>query len=64
VILNRLNVSIIAYNWHFPASQKYYPLWSEIALTLGVVAMLILAYRFVVNRMAIMREHPEYESAH
>jgi Ni/Fe-hydrogenase subunit HybB-like protein len=64
VILNRLNVSIIAYNWHIPASQKYYPLWSEFALTLGVVAMLVLAYRFIVNRMAIMHEHPDYESAH
>jgi Ni/Fe-hydrogenase subunit HybB-like protein len=64
VILNRLNVSIIAYNWHIPASQKYYPLWSEIALSLGVVAILILAYRFIVNRMAIMYEHPDYESAH
>lgn len=64
VILNRLNVSIIAYNWYFPTSQKYYPLWSEIALSLGVVAMLVLAYRFIVNRMAIMYEHPEYESSH
>ncbi len=64
VILNRLNVSIIAYNWDFPASLKYYPLWSEVALSVGVVTMLILAYRWIVNRMAIMREHPEYESGH
>jgi Ni/Fe-hydrogenase subunit HybB-like protein len=64
VILNRLNVSVIAYNWYLPVSQKYYPLWSEVALTLSVVAMLVLAYRFIVNRMAIMYEHPDYESAH
>jgi len=64
VILNRLNVSIIAYNWYLPSSQKYYPLWSEIALTAGVVAMLVVAYRFIVNRMAIMYDHPEYESTH
>ena len=64
VILNRLNVSIIAYNWDIPTSQKYYPLWSEIALSLSVVAMLVLAYRWIVNRMAIMREHPDYESSH
>jgi Ni/Fe-hydrogenase subunit HybB-like protein len=64
VILNRLNVSIIAYNWDIPASMKYYPRWSEIALTLGVVTMLVLAYRWIVNRMPIMREHPEYESEH
>ncbi len=64
VILNRLNVSIIAYNWNLPASQKYYPMWSEIALSLGVITMLVLAYRFIVNRMAIMHEHPDYESSH
>ncbi|MEW6066797.1 MAG: NrfD/PsrC family molybdoenzyme membrane anchor subunit [Nitrospirota bacterium] len=64
VILNRLNVSIIAYNWDMPASQKYYPMWTEVALSVGVVAMLLIAYRFIVDRMAIMYEHPEYESAH
>jgi Ni/Fe-hydrogenase subunit HybB-like protein len=64
VILNRLNVSVIAYNWYVPFSQKYYPAWTELALTSGVVTMLILAYRFIVNRMAIMYEHPEYESSH
>jgi len=64
VILNRLNVSVIAFNWNLPLSVRYYPMWSEIALSVGVVAMLILAYRFIVNRMAIMYEHPDYESAH
>jgi len=64
VILNRLNVSIIAYNWTFPASMKYVPKWSEFALTIGVVTILILVYRFIVNRMAIMYDHPDYESAH
>jgi hypothetical protein len=36
----------------------------EVALTIGVVTMLILAYRFIVNRMAIMYDHPDYESTH
>jgi len=64
VILNRLNVSIIAYNWYLPSALKYYPKWTEVALTIGVVTMLVLAYRFIVNRMPIMYEHPEYESGH
>jgi Ni/Fe-hydrogenase subunit HybB-like protein len=64
VILNRLNVSVIAYNWDIPASLRYYPKWSEYALSIGVVTMLVLAYRWIVNRMAIMREHPDYESSH
>jgi Ni/Fe-hydrogenase subunit HybB-like protein len=64
VILNRLNVSVIAYNWNLPASLRYYPKWTEVALTIGVVTMLVLAYRFIVNRMAIMYDHPAYESEH
>jgi len=64
VILNRLNVSIFAYNWQFPASMKYYPMWMELTLSFGVVAMLILAYKFIANRMAIMHDHPDYESGH
>jgi len=64
VILNRLNVSIFAYNWQFPASMKYYPKWMEISLSIGVVAMLIVAYRFIANRMAIMYDHPDYDSGH
>jgi len=64
VILNRLNVSIIAYNWNLPISQRYYPMWTEVALTIGVITMLVLVYRFIVNRMAIMYDHPDYESAH
>lgn len=57
VILNRLNVSLVAYNWYLPFSQKYYPKWTELALTAGVIAMLLITYRFIVNRMAILREH-------
>jgi Ni/Fe-hydrogenase subunit HybB-like protein len=64
VILNRLNVSIICYNWTLPSYMKYVPKWSEFALSIGVVAMLIVAYRFIVNRMAIMYDHPDYESTH
>lgn len=64
VVLNRLNVAVIAYNWSLPASMKYVPKWSEFALSIGVVAMLIVAYRFIVNRMAIMYDHPDYESGH
>ncbi len=64
VILNRLNVSMIAYKWYVPFSQKYYPAWTEIALSAGVVTMLILTYRFVLNRMPVLYEHPKYKSEH
>lgn len=54
VILNRFNVSLIAYNWYIPLNEKYYPTWMEIALSLGVVTLFVLFYRFIVRRMAIL----------
>ncbi|MDI6864905.1 MULTISPECIES: NrfD/PsrC family molybdoenzyme membrane anchor subunit [Thermodesulfovibrio] len=54
VIINRFNVSLIAYNWYIPFSEKYYPTWMEIALSLGVVVLIILFYRFIVRRMPIL----------
>jgi Ni/Fe-hydrogenase subunit HybB-like protein len=44
--------------------MKYYPKWMELALSFGVVGMIILAYRFIANRMAIMYDHPDYDSGH
>lgn len=54
VILNRFNVSLIAYNWYIPLSEKYYPTWIEIGLSLGVVTLIVLFYRAIVNRMRIL----------
>lgn len=59
VILNRLDISIIAFNWYLPSQERYYPKWTEIMLTLGVITMLILSYRFIVNRMAILHKYEE-----
>ncbi len=59
VILNRVDVSMVAYNWYIPFSEKYYPKWTEITLTVGAVTVLIMCYRFIVNRMAIMHEFEE-----
>lgn len=53
VIINRFNISLIAYNWYVPLSEKYYPTWMEVALSLGVVILIILSYRFIVRRMPI-----------
>ena len=58
VVLNRLNVSIIAYNWDSPV--HYVPSWMEIEVTLAVIFMEIWAFRWVVNRMPVLREPPEW----
>ncbi len=64
VVLYRFNVCILAYKWYLPPSQKYYPAWPEVALSAGVVTMLILVYRFILNRMPVLYEHPEFKSEH
>ena len=56
VILNRLNVSVIAFKWYAPV--RYYPSWIEIWVTLAVISMELWVFRWVVNRMPVFREHP------
>lgn len=58
IVLNRLNVSVIAYKWYAP--EHYIPSWMEIEITLAVVVAEILVLRWVVNRMPILREPPEW----
>ena len=54
VVLNRLNVSIIAFKWDAP--MKYYPSWQEIVVTLMIISIEIWAFRWVVSRMPVMRK--------
>jgi len=56
IILNRLNISVIAFNW--TAVNKYYPSWEEIVVTLMVVFSEIWVFRWIVTRM------PVFEKAH
>ncbi len=58
VILNRLNISVIAFKWY--ETNRYYPTWMEIWVTAAVICMEIWAFRWIVSRMPIMREHPDF----
>lgn len=62
IVLNRINTSIIAFNWNAP--ERYYPLWTEVVITIGIITMGVLTFRWIVNRMAILYDHPEYKSVH
>jgi len=62
IVINRINTSLIAFNWNAP--ERYYPLWTEVAITVGVITMGVLTFRWIVNRMAILYDHPDYESMH
>jgi Ni/Fe-hydrogenase subunit HybB-like protein len=64
IVLNRLNISIIAFNWHLPLDERYIPSWMEIALSIYMVTCLILVFRFIVTRMPVFDEHPDFKEHH
>jgi len=64
VVINRFNVSMIAFNWHLPASERYFPHWMEIGISVFIVTIGLIVFKFIVNRMPILYEHPDYKGAH
>ncbi len=64
IVVNRLNVSLIAFNWQLPASQRYFPSWMEIATSVFIVTVGIVVFRFIVTRMPIFYAHPDYKDTH
>lgn len=54
IILNRLNISVIVFNW--TSSVRYYPSWMEIVVTLMVIFSEIWVFRWIVTRMPVFKE--------
>ena len=64
VIVNRFNVSLVAFNWHLPSSERYFPSWMEIGISVFLVTLGLIAFKFIVSRMPIVYELPEYKDSH
>lgn len=65
VVLNRINVSIITLNWNLPDHLHHIiPPWKEVAVVLAIATIHILIFRWILNRMPVMREHPDYAVSH
>jgi Ni/Fe-hydrogenase subunit HybB-like protein len=62
ILLNRLNVSVITFQWNQP--DRYFPHWMEFAVSVFVVTMGLLTFRWIVNRMPVLRDHPLYPPEH
>lgn len=62
IVLNRINVSTIALNWNAPV--RYVPHWMEIWVSVTLVTIGVLAFRWIVNRMPILREDPRFADHH
>ena len=60
IVLNRVNVSIVAFNWQIPLSERYVPKWMEVWVSITLVTIGVLAFRWIANRMPILREDPEF----
>jgi Ni/Fe-hydrogenase subunit HybB-like protein len=58
IIVNRLNVSLIAFKWDAPI--RYIPSWMEIEITAAVVLGEIWAFRWIVNRMPVLSDPPQW----
>jgi Ni/Fe-hydrogenase subunit HybB-like protein len=61
IILNRLNVSVIAFKWN--AAVKYYPSWMEIVVTLMIIFSEIWVFRWIVTRMPVYKESRDFAMA-
>lgn len=62
VVVGRVNVSIVAWNWQ--ASDHYFPSLAEIWVSITLVTLGVQTFRFIVNRMPILAELPEYREHH
>jgi Ni/Fe-hydrogenase subunit HybB-like protein len=63
VLLNRVNTAIVAFNWQLPWNLRYTPSWMEVTITITIIAIGILTFRWIVNRMPILYDHPDFEPA-
>ncbi len=61
LILNRFNISLVAFNYHLPSADRYFPSWMEIGISVFIVTLGVVVYRFVCTHMPILYEHPDYQ---
>ena len=52
IVLNRMNVSVISFNWY--ADVHYFPSWQEIYVTLMVILSEIWLFRWFLTRMPVV----------
>lgn len=64
IIINRFNICLVAFNYHLPSSERYFPHWMEIAISVFLVTLGLIAFKFITTRMPIFYKHPDYEDSH
>ncbi len=64
IIINRFNISLVAFNYNLPSSEKYFPSLGEICISVFVVTLIVTAYRFIVYHTPVLYEHPDFKGDH
>lgn len=64
IVLNRMTIGLIAFNWQLPPERRYFPHWMEISISIFMVTLLLVIFRFIATRMPIFYEHPQYKETH
>jgi len=62
IILNRLNISVIGFNWEI--APHYIPSWMEFEVTFAVLFLEIWIFRWVINRMPVLRSIAAVNNSH
>jgi Ni/Fe-hydrogenase subunit HybB-like protein len=58
IILNRFNLTLLTFNYQLPRGELFY--WKEVLVVISVIIIQVLVYRWIVNRMPVLRDHPDY----
>jgi Ni/Fe-hydrogenase subunit HybB-like protein len=64
IIVNRFNISLVAFNYHLDSSDRYFPSWMEIGISIFLVTVGVIAFKFIVTQMPILYKHPDYNDEH
>lgn len=60
VVVGRVTVALVAFNWQLPWELRYFPSLGEFAISAFVVTLIITTYRFIVYNMPVLRSHPDF----
>jgi Ni/Fe-hydrogenase subunit HybB-like protein len=58
IVLNRMNISIIAFQ--YDAALRYVPTWQEFVVTLTIIFIEIWVLRWIITRMPVLRKSPDW----
>jgi Ni/Fe-hydrogenase subunit HybB-like protein len=62
IVVNRLNISVITFNWN--AAERYVPSALEILISVTIVTIGVTTYRWIVNRMPVLHEDQAFPQSH